>query len=94
MNVISHTVLKLDIPQLIKQCYLKMSVPMFSSIVIGIALNRLFNQETWLLLIVKAVIIIISYLIIVYFVGLDNNERKKVSEFAKTKFLKTKKEQN
>ncbi len=94
MNVISHTVLKLDILRLAKECYLKMSVPIFLSIGVGIALNSLFNQETWLSLIIKVVIIIISYLITAYFVGLNNNERKKVREFVKAKILKTKKEQN
>ena len=78
MNIISYKVLKLDIPALIKKCYLRMSIPIVLSIGAGLGLNILLTKESWLFLIIKAAIVVFIYMITTAFIGLEKKDRKQI----------------
>ena len=78
MNVISYKVLKLNIPLMIKKCYLRMSIPIILSIAVGIGLNRLITENSWTILVGKAAIIILVYLTTTFFFGLEKKDRQQI----------------
>lgn len=76
LNVIYHKVLPLNIPSFIKNCYLRMSVPVLTTIAAGIGINYLIPDGGWMILVVKAGIVALIYLLSVLLFGLSGNERK------------------
>ena len=85
INIISYKVLKLDIPNFIKKCYLRMSLPIILSIAAGIALNTLLTKESWLYLILKAIIVVIVYIISTALIGLEKNDRQQIKNLVMRK---------
>jgi O-antigen/teichoic acid export membrane protein len=79
LNVIAMKVLRFDISLFIKQCYLKMSVPILITIIFGVALNVVSNGTGWLLLGIKGVCVVTVYILLLYCVGLNKEERKSLS---------------
>lgn len=82
INVVANKVLKLDLKQFCKSCYLRMSIPILFTIAIGYAMNMLISDSGWIMFLTKALIVIVVYLLAVYVLGLNNEER----EFAVAKF--------
>lgn len=78
MNVISYKVLNLNITQLIKKCYVRMSIPIIITICFGIYINVLLETESWLFLIIKAFTVIFVYLLTTLFVGLEKADRQQI----------------
>ena len=80
INIISYKVLKLDIPSLIKKCYIRMSLPIVLSIAAGIGLNFLLTKESWLYLMLKAAAVVLIYMITTVFIGLEANDRRQIKK--------------
>ena len=74
--IVSYKKLGIDIPTFVKQCYLRMSLPVVLSIVIGLLLNMVYIGGGWLEFIIKGFTISACYIIIMYFVGFGSKERK------------------
>ena len=74
--MIYHKVLPLNIPSFIKNCYLRMSVPVLTTIAAGIGINYLIPDGGWMILVVKAGIVTLIYMLSVLLFGLSGNERK------------------
>ena len=84
-NIVAGKVLKLNIGQFVKSCYLRMLIPLIITIVFGFALNLLLTVESWLFLIIKGICIIAVYLIVVYFIGLNSEEKLFITKKIKNK---------
>ena len=83
LNVIYHRELPLDIPRFIKECYLRMSVPMVLTIVCGLWINRWIADGGWIIFFVKATITAGIYCVTTWFLALSRQERRKLLEWMK-----------
>lgn len=83
LNIIYHKVLPLDIPGFVKNCYLRMSVPVVLTILLGWGMNALLADGGWLIFLVKAAITAGTYLILTLVLGLNKRERTKLLSFGK-----------
>lgn len=82
-NIAYHKVLKFDIFLFIKQCYLKMSLPILITLFMGFVLNYIFSFAGWFAIVLKALFVIMIYLISVFFMGLSVEERTKIYKIIK-----------
>ena len=76
--IIYKKVLKLDIIQFIKNCYLHMGLPIIITILLGLGLNYLLTENSWFVFVAKAVAVVIVYALTTMFIGLNKSERIKL----------------
>ena len=76
LNIIYQKQLPLNIPAFVKGCYLRMSVPILFTVAVGVGINYLIADGGWMILICKAGIVVLIYLVSVLLFGLNGNERK------------------
>ena len=74
-NAIAGKILKFNVKQFIKSCYLKMSLPFIITIIFGILLNLIITANGWIIFIVKVVLVTIFYLFVTCILGLNKEER-------------------
>lgn len=70
---------EIDLKQYFRQCYLKMSIPIFLTLLLYFVLP-LFNHDTWLSCIVKGLVVGCVYIILLFLFGLNKNEKQVVRE--------------
>lgn len=92
LNLIYHRTLPVNIPEFIKKCYIKMSLPVILTILVGIFLNLLASDTGWMVLLLKSAIVVNIYLLFVYLIGLNKNERDRIIRFVRTELLRIKPE--
>ena len=84
LNVIFHKVLKLNVFDFAKRCYIRSGIVIAISILAGVGLNYLLSQTSWLWFLLKACIVGIIYLILTYVIALKHDEKamlgKKIRE--------------
>ncbi len=78
LHIIYHKVLPLNIISFIKDCYLRMSVPIIIAIIAGFVMNYFIPDGGWLFFLLKAGIIAVLYLICSLTIGYTKEERKKI----------------
>ncbi len=78
MNIITKKVLRFNVKKFIKDCYLRMSVPMLLTLVVGVGINYLIQDSGWLIFAVKVIIIVVTYLIFTFIFGINKGERKTI----------------
>ena len=83
LTIIYHKVLPLDIPMFLKSCYLRMSVPVVVTILLGWGMNYLFADGGWLVFLVKAGATTAVYFVLTVFLGLNKQERAKLLGFGR-----------
>ena len=76
LAVVSYKKLGIDIPIFVKQCYLKMSLPVAMSVFAGFLINMFSIGGGWLEFVVKGFVISVFYITMMYFVGFSPKERK------------------
>jgi hypothetical protein len=81
--IIYNKVLTVDIGAFVKQCYLKMSVPIILTIGAGMCLNMVSEADGWLALIIKGIVVVAIYIVIAFMVGF--NRAEKIEIFSKVK---------
>ncbi len=77
-NIVCYKVLKLDIPQFIRKCYLRMSLASLVTLGLGWGMNQMIADAGWGSLILKGVIVIAVYSLSIFLIGIDSQERKNV----------------
>ena len=82
-NATYHKELPLDILRFMKECYLKMSVPMLITIVCGAVLNHFLADGGWGRFLLKAGITAGIYLLTALFFGLNKQERRGILHWLK-----------
>lgn len=78
-------ILPFNIFEFVKKCYIKMSVPIVFTIVLGLFMNMFIRDGGWLHLVVKAVAVSTIYLIFTFMLGLSREERACIINIAKNK---------
>lgn len=82
-NIIYHKELPLEIPRFIKECYLKMSVPILVTIACGERLNHWVPDGGWSIFLLKTAIIVMIYLLSVICFALTGQEKQKIRSWLK-----------
>lgn len=75
LNITYHRELPLDIPRFIKECYVKMSVPIWMTVVCGGMMNRCIPDGGWGVFLLKAAMTVLIYLVTLVCFGLSGRER-------------------
>ena len=75
--------MNVNIGAFVKQCYIRMSVPMILSIAIGLLVNHFINIGGWIEFIVDGCVVVFVYFICVLIFGLSKSERGQIFGFAK-----------
>lgn len=83
LNIIYHRQLPLDIPGFIKNCYLRMSVPVVLTILAGMAMNHFIPDGGWIVFLLKAGAVAIVYMILTLLLGYSKAERKGILQYIK-----------
>ena len=71
-------ILSLDIKRLCKECYLKLGLPMLITVVMGVGVNYLIPDTTWLTFVVKGIVVVTLYFVLLLFLGLNRGERSQI----------------
>lgn len=77
--------LKIDLVKIFKDCYLSIGVSIFLTIASGLLLNHFLSARTWEIVIVKAGIIAILYIVFLWFVGLKKAEKQQVNKMIRNR---------
>lgn len=81
--VIYNKVLPVNIPEFIKKCYLRMSVPVILTIAAGFGINYIVADSGWIVFVIKAAAVVAFYAMFILLFGLYNSEKKAVLGMAK-----------
>ncbi len=81
--IIYNKVLPIDIGRFIKECYIKMSVPIILTIGVGMGLNMVSDANGWFALILKGIVVVAIYGVLAFMVGF--NRAEKIALFTKVK---------
>ncbi|MBQ7225173.1 MAG: oligosaccharide flippase family protein [Clostridia bacterium] len=85
LNVIYKRVLNVNIGAFVSKCYLRMSIPMALSIIIGFGAEYLIPLSGWWQFIVVGSVTVLVYGISTLAFGLNKEERKRITSFVKKK---------
>lgn len=75
LNFVYYRVLKLNILQFIKECYIKMLIPIIISVLIGIMIDNSFSIGGWFDLIIKGMAVVLVFAITLLVFGVNPKER-------------------
>lgn len=76
MNIVTGKVLRFEIFSFIKNCYIRMSMPIVLTFVVASIINYFIPNSGWLTLVLQGGIIVLVYLAFICFLGLRKEERK------------------
>lgn len=79
--IVYQRIMKYDMLQFIKQCYIKMSIPIILSIAFGVALNYFIAGNDLALILIKGSAVAAIYFIVLFFISLSKHERKLLMQF-------------
>ena len=83
LNIVYHRELPLDIPRFMKECYLKMSVPILVTIACGTVLNYIIPDGGWGTFLIKAAITLAIYVLSTLFFAFNKGEKQKILNWLK-----------
>lgn len=76
--VVVHRKTEINIGTFIKECYMKMSIPVVAALIVGTVAVSYIDSQGWLMLCIKALVITMIYGISIYILGLSKTERNKI----------------
>jgi O-antigen/teichoic acid export membrane protein len=79
--IIYHRIMGFDMIKFLNQCYVKMSIPIIATILIGLALSSVIPSNTFGGFILMVGLITLIYVISVFLIGLGKEEKLKVLRF-------------
>lgn len=85
LNIICYKVLKLDIFRFIRDCYIRMSIPICISVLIGFLMNRIICPQGWTDLIIRGLVILIIFILSLFICGLNSTDRKYILQHLRHK---------
>lgn len=77
-NIAIYKVMKIDVLTFCKKCYLQLAPGLLLTLLIGFGLNMLIDKVGWIWLIIKGLAIVVVYLLSIYFVSLNGEEKSLV----------------
>ncbi len=90
LNILYYKKVNIAIPLFVKECYLKMSIPILLALACGFGLNYILADQGWGMLLFKGSIIVAAYLIIMFLIGLKKTERSALIGMIKKMFQRRK----
>ncbi len=75
LMILYHKKLPFDILSFIKQCYVKLSIPIIATILLGFAMNMVIPDRGWFVLILKGGVTAIVFGVLVFIFGFNKGER-------------------
>lgn len=76
--IIYKKVLKLDMRTFIKQCYIRMGIPIIMTVALGFLITMFISDGGWFTLIVKGTLIVAIYAVFIFIFGLNRSEKEKI----------------
>ena len=76
--IIYHRELPLNIPRFVRECYLKLCIPILTTVVLGAALNQYIPDGGWGIFLFKAGVTAVIYLLMTLIFALDKRERHRI----------------
>ena len=73
--ILYNKVLPFDIPRFVRKCYIKLSVPIILTILLGFAMNMVIPDSGWLVLMIKGGITAFIFGVLVFLLGFNSSER-------------------
>lgn len=83
MNIVYHKVMKINILYFFKECFIKLSLPLGLSLVIGFMVNYSFPASSFLIFFPKVFLIGLTYFELMWFLGLNKSEKELISSIYK-----------
>ncbi|MBQ8907583.1 MAG: oligosaccharide flippase family protein [Clostridia bacterium] len=77
-NVVCYKVLKLDIPQFVRKCYIRMSLSSMVALLISLGINFVIPDAGWGIFALKVIIVALVYCLCIFIMGINSSERKNV----------------
>ncbi len=77
-NVVAQKVLKFNMVEFATKCYLRMSIPILITLCVGFIINYFITANGWIWLLLKAVLIVVVYLVAVVILGLNREEKNNI----------------
>lgn len=71
---------EINIKVFAKKCYLRMSVPVILSLAVSYWVLKLIKGLSWLHLVVSGIVIVVIYCVLVYLLGLDSEDKKRINQ--------------
>ena len=87
LNVIYVRVLKINIWEFFRKCQIDMALPFILVLLVGFVLNYLITDVSWLITLIKVVILLLVYTLSGYFHAINNYEKNLLIEMVK-RFVK------
>ncbi len=81
LNIICYKVLKLDILKFIRDCYIRMSIPICISVLIGFVINRIICPKGWMDLIIRGAVVSGIFVVSLFLFGLNKLDRKFILQY-------------
>jgi len=78
LNVVCIRNLKFNMTSFYKNIYLKMSIPILTSIILGYSFNFMISSQDWLSILMKAVVVCIIYFAFLMLFAISSSDRKKI----------------
>lgn len=78
LNILYYKKMKIDIPVFIRECYVKMSIPVIITIILGVVVNHFISNAGWITFAVKGCIVVGIYGVSLLFTALTKEERMKI----------------
>ncbi len=82
-NLLYNKYLPLNIPQFIKKCYLKMSIPIVLAVLGGLIISYFVPDGGWITFFLKAGVTAVMYLALTILLGYSKAERKNLMRYIK-----------
>lgn len=73
--ILYHKILPFNIIRFIKQCYVRVSIPIIVTVLIGFAMNTVIPDGGWIVLILKGGIISVVFGALVFILGFNKSEK-------------------
>lgn len=74
--IVYKKILKLDVSAFIKNCYVRMSIPILITVGLGFLMNYFIADNGWIILCGKGIAVVVVYALVILGFGLTRNERK------------------
>ena len=88
LNVVTRKVLKFDIKEFIKKCYVRIAIPIAISLIIAFGVNYFIPDGGWLLFLCEGAIVCVIYIVAIFFIGITKDERRSCVTLFKKKILR------
>lgn len=77
-NVVCYKVLKLDILEFVRKCYVRMSLASAVALLISLGINIIVPDAGWGTFVLKVILVTILYCVCIFIIGINSSERKNI----------------